>query len=300
MPTTHYENGEHYLVSSFEILEVVAHPTRHKILSYVAQKNRTFKDLIESTGLSKGGLSSALNLLSDCGLIKGVPFDEQVTHKLTDLGIFVYHCMNTCQNMITSFPIIKRKVVVLSSDVLISLLQKHPLDTFKYLLKGWKILLSPLNYEQIVEWLDEEIPSASCARARKLELIEDMIYNHEIFEISQEYAQTEKSIKAEFYLRKQKKLLQKQAELVATASDQDAIVVSSNNKTLTAARKLGLQAIEVRNLVDFLENQRLKAIGCTVIRPTGEVHKRSPTQGSVTYDIRARASKRFNIIDTQM
>lgn len=256
---------DEFRASASEILKIVSHPNRYKIFDYIASEKRTFKDLMGYTKMSKAGLSQILSLLSTHGLIVSEPFDERVTHNLTEFGDFVYSYLSSCKDVISSFPMSETKTLVLSANDLIKLMEKYDFETFTYLLKGWKIIISPLNFQQLVEWLDDKILDEE--DQSKYEKIEEIVYGEDLFEVLKDYSEVEKSVRVEFYLRKQKKLSPKQAELVATAVDQHAFIVSTDEKTLLVGRKLGVLTIGLSKLVDFLGTQKLRVIGRAVVKP---------------------------------
>lgn len=283
---------DEFLASASEILKIVSHPNRYKIFDYIASEKRTFEDLINYTKMSKSGLSHILSLLSSHGLIVSEPFDERVTHDLTEFGDFVYSYLGFCKDVISSFPVSETNILVLSADDLIKLIEKYDFETFMYLFEGRKIILSSLSFQQIVEWLDDKILDGE--DQSKFEKFEDIVYGEDLFEVLEDYSEVEKGVRVEFYLRKQKKLSPKQAELVATAVDQKAVILSADENILLVGRKLGVPTIRLSKLVDFLKTQKLKVIGRAVIKPKERIEyfKTPSKQESVLTRTRIRGCPR--------
>lgn len=271
-------------LSAVKIFEIVTQRNRAKVFESIAPGKKTFEDLLEDVKISKGGLSNILRLLSTHRLIKSKPFDERVTYELTPLGNSVRDHLNFCETLMSTFLLPEVKKVVLSSNDFIKLIEKHDFETLQYLLTDWKIILSPLGFEQVIEWIDHKILSEEFVE--KYEKIEDLIYSQEFVEVLENYEKVERAIQVEFYLRKQKKLSPEQAELVATAVDQSAIIASLDEKILRAGLYLGVTTVNLDKLIGFLNAHKLRVIRRTVMKTREEDFVEGlPRQFSKTYDL---------------
>ncbi|MEQ1699374.1 MAG: metalloregulator ArsR/SmtB family transcription factor [Ilumatobacteraceae bacterium] len=56
--------------ATLDVLEVIAEPTRRRILDHVREKERSVTELCELTGMQQPGVSRHLRVLRDAGLVE--------------------------------------------------------------------------------------------------------------------------------------------------------------------------------------------------------------------------------------
>ena len=64
------------IVAELDVLQVIAEPTRRRILDHVRERDRSVGELVELTGMYQPGVSRHLRVLRDAGLV-GVRVDAQ-------------------------------------------------------------------------------------------------------------------------------------------------------------------------------------------------------------------------------
>lgn len=243
-----YQDTQHEML---RLLDSIVHGKRANVFLSISKGDRTFRDLLDEVVMSKGGLSDALAHLSQSGIIAAKPKEERIFYELTPLGFFVRDQLTNCGNLVSSFTLPKEKKMLFSFEDIIKMIEADTTlsDLFA---DGWTVILSSETYVRLTEYLDEKILEGS-KRAKEFE---NLLYENNLVQVVQTYSNPENSVKVEFYLRKQKKLKPDEAEMVATAVDQDAIICTSSEKIMLTGFEQGLHAVKVDQLHQFLDKQK--------------------------------------------
>ncbi|MET0663080.1 MAG: metalloregulator ArsR/SmtB family transcription factor [Ilumatobacteraceae bacterium] len=57
------------MVAALDVLQVIAEPTRRRILDHVRERDRSVGELVQITGMHQPGISRHLRVLRDAGLV---------------------------------------------------------------------------------------------------------------------------------------------------------------------------------------------------------------------------------------
>jgi len=240
----------------FSILNALGQRKRLLVFEEIAHNQKTFEGLRRTLKISKGGLSKILSQFSANRLVAVRIENGHVRYELTPFGKEIHEFLHFCENILRErYYDIKTRKIVLSSRDFISLIERHGIKSLRKSLSDWKIILTPFSFEEIIEWLDSKIVKER--RTKKLYEVENLLYEEDFIEVLENYRDIDRTSRIELYLKKHKKLSYEEAELIATAADQNAILASSNKKVIRAGNNLGIFSVKLSKLIDFVNEQKL-------------------------------------------
>ena len=127
---------------------------------------------------------------------------------------------------------------VLDATSFLKLYDKMSIATIKEIFRDGTIIFTDSDFETIVEYA-EKIKSDS---------LEDFLYDEKEIIVAKSYQKPINGTRTEFYLRRAKKLSHEKAQLISTALDLKAGIVSSDEKVIKYARQFGILSTDVEKL----------------------------------------------------
>ncbi len=236
-----------------ESLNILTNPRRANIFEIIAENKKvSFNDLIQKTGFSNDGLSKNLKHLFENYLIK-VAMSKSGTEKfsyytLTQKGEYFHKILHDVFVELASIP--QRYVsnlFVLDANSFSQILEKTSVQQIAKMFRNSKIVFTNTDFSKLLEKNEENNDL----------VLEEFLYSEELVIVPTTYKDTVNGVMCEFYLRKSKKLSKDDSQVIATAVDLDASIISSNPKLLQAAKSLGILCVDIDAIQDMDEAQPL-------------------------------------------
>lgn len=268
--------------TKIKILDTIAHGKRSEIFISIANSDKTFCSLLKDLKMSRSGLSTALLKLSKAGLIAPQFDEEQVKFSLTRTGNLLHNYIELCTDAVLSLRTVEKQRIILSAEDMIKIIESYDTKTFKHLFTGWKIILSSMDYERILDYINEKTIGQE---TEKFEEFEKFLFDEEMICVLKTYDNPEKTVRIEYYLRKQKKLSIDDAEMIASGVDQQAIIASNKDIIVETGLEIGLHTVKMNELEDFLQKQKLKVIAVTLKSSEGDFLKPLMSHCATRYSI---------------
>ncbi len=243
----------------FHMINTVTQHSRAKIFKLISHQRMTFADLLDETRMSKSSLSANILELTKLGVIFVKPSRVEPTfYSLSPLGKRVDRYLHSLEDFLFAVPI-RIENIAMDNEGFMELFEKNDVDDVKLQFKGKKFIIPLKSYVRIADWLDEKIVVEE--HPEKFLQIEEFLKDEEFVLIVENYDDLSRSLDTEYYMRRQKKLTPEQAELVAMAEDQNAVIVSPHNKVINASTCVGLQAFDLDNFLSYLRIERTYRFG---------------------------------------
>ena len=225
-----------------DTVNVLTNPICFNLFQMIAKKPINYTNLIVNTNLSTHSLSKNLENLLQHSLVK-TDFGELdegkfTVYKITNVG---KKFQSILQDIILDFDEVSQEVTgkfVLDATSFLKLYDKMSLATIKEIFRDGKLIFTDSDFDTLVEYA-EKIKSNS---------LEDFLYDEKKVIVAKSYKNPTNGTRTEFYLRRAKKLSQEKAQLISTALDLKAGIVSFDEKVIKYARQFGILSTNTEKL----------------------------------------------------
>lgn len=225
-----------------DTVNVLTNPVCFNLFQIITKKPINYTDLIATTNLSTHSLSKNLENLLQYSLIRrdlGEYYDGKLSsYKITKVG---KKFQDMLHDMISDFDETPQEVTgkfVLGATSFLELYAKMNLDTIDKIFRNGTLIFTDSDFDILVEHADK-IKSNS---------LEDFLYNEDKVIVAKSYQNPTNGTRTEFYLRRAKKISQEKAQLISTALDLKAGIVSSDEKVIKYARQFGILSTNTEKL----------------------------------------------------
>ena len=235
-------------------INVITEPHRAIIIETIAkQRNVSFKDLRDATGLSNDGLTGHLDKLQKYSLIKGetaVPENGSYSfYHLTKLGDELRSILHDVLDKTADIhpdPISNK--MILDYQGFLNILKSKDIDGIKLLFNNCKLVFTTYDYSAL----------ETVANETNNDKLSDFLGDEKYIIVSSYYSDEEISSKLEHHLRRVKRLLAHQARLIVTAVDLKASVISDNKKILSAGRNRGIMCTSTNAILELKNEDNIR------------------------------------------
>ena len=230
-------------------LNILTHPRRANIFEIVAESKKvTFEDLHQRTGLSYDGLAKHLKQLFDNYLIKQYVQksndDKYAFFTLTQKGEYFHDLLHNVLMELANIPEDDvSHLFVMDAGTFWKLAQAQKIPKITKIFRDSKIVFTNTDFSCILERNEENDDI----------VLEEFLYSDECVQVSTVYEDVVNSTMCEYHLRRSKKLSQPDAQVVATAVDLGASLISDNQKLLQTAKSLGILCTDLNSVLEMNE-----------------------------------------------
>ena len=231
-----------------DTINVLTNPVCFNLFQIIAKKSISYTDLITCTNLNNHSLSKNLENLLQRSLVKtdfGKSGEVKLTvYKITKTG---KKFQNILQDIILNFGKMSQDApnkFILDATSFLMLYEKNSLDTIKNMFRDGALIFTNFDFITLVEYA-EKVKSDS---------LEDFLYDEKQVIVAKSYQDPTNGTRTEFYLRRAKKLSEEKSQLIATALDLKAGIITSEEKVLKYARQFGVLSVDTEKLFKLGNN----------------------------------------------
>jgi len=228
-----------------DTVNVLTDPTCFNIFQIISKKPASYTELASFTQLSTHKLSKNLEQLLQHSLIKtdlSKTDDGKFTaYKTTALG---KKFQTVLHDMMLEFDDSPQEVTgkfVLDSSSFAKLIERYTIQKIRQIFRNSNIIFTDSDFIKIVQFVED----------KENEELEDFLYDDNMITIAKTYDEPKSGSRTEFYLRRAKKLPQDKSQIVATALDRKAGIVSDDEKLIKYSRQLGVLAASIESILEL-------------------------------------------------
>lgn len=234
-----------------DTLNILTDPISFNLFQIIMKKPTRYNDLLTITDLSTHTLSKNLEKLLQYSLVKtnliktdGGNFTGYQSTNLGKKFLEMLHDVmlefdENVQDISGNF--------ILDSSSFIKLVEKYSFLKINQIFRDSTIIFTNEHFSDLVKY-SEKIQSTA---------LENFLYDDEKVNVAKSYNDPKSGVRTEYYLRRAKKLQQDKAQLIATALDRNAGIISDDEKLIRYAKQLRTLSVNVESVLK-LDGQPLR------------------------------------------
>jgi len=235
-----------------DTLNALTDPTSFNIFQIIIRKTISYDELIRTTQLNNKALSKHIEKLSRYSLIKvdftKIKNGKYVVYRPTKVGKSFQQMLH---DIILEFdtnitPNITGKFVIDCSSFK-KILKEKTLSEIKQLFRDGIIVFTSTEFSNLLESIEDE----------ENDKVEDFLFDERFVNVTQTYDNIEKGVRTEYYLRRAKKLQQDKAQVIATAVDLNASIISNDEKLLQYAKQLDCYCTHIDSVLKLKKDDSI-------------------------------------------